>query len=295
MSTGDYVLLTAARNEEALIADAARVVLAQSRRPLRWIICVNGSTDDTEPIARRLAQEHPLISVIAMDSPAPRSFAGKARAINLAYEEARFLGFAYVGVLDADMRPEPGCYEQLAGCMRSDPRRGLMVGQMVEPRGMEINRLVPPPEESTWGAQFFRRECFEEIGGYRPLRWGGLDVLAALMAREAGWATGTCLEARIGHVRGMGSHQGRELCATQYRYGIRDQKLGMHPLYCLAKAVNRLRNRPAVVGSLAFMGGFLSGCLRKADPQIPQSCRRRMRAEQKRTLRERSRGQGRMA
>ncbi len=295
MSTEDYVLLTAARNEETLIADTARVVLAQSRRPLRWLICVNGSTDSTEQIARRLAEEHALISVITMDGDTPRSFASKAHAINLAYEQAQTSAFGYVGVLDADMRPEPDCYEQLLRCMQEEPRRGLMVGWMVEPRGMEIDRLVAPPPESTWGAQFFRRACFEEIGGYRPLRWGGLDVLAALMAREAGWDTGTCLDARIGHVRGMGSHQGRELCATQYRYGIRDQKLGMHPLYCLAKAVNRLRNRPAVVGSLAFMGGFLSGCLRRADPQIPPSCRRRMREEQKRTLRDRSRGQGRMA
>ena len=35
--------------------------------------------------------------------------------------------------------------------------------------------------------QTFRRKCFEEIGGYLPLKYGGIDAAAEIMTRMKGW------------------------------------------------------------------------------------------------------------
>ena len=35
--------------------------------------------------------------------------------------------------------------------------------------------------------QMFRRECFEQIGGYIPRKIGGIDLVAVITARMKGW------------------------------------------------------------------------------------------------------------
>ena len=50
-----YVLITPAYNEGRFIGKTIESVLAQTRRPLRWVIVDDGSTDDTWEIVRRYA------------------------------------------------------------------------------------------------------------------------------------------------------------------------------------------------------------------------------------------------
>lgn len=297
---GDYVILTAARNEEALLPILHRALLAQTRPPRAWVIAVNHSQDATEALARSWAEAHEHIACLVFEpessDPAaapdgktrvPWTFAVKARALRAAYDAVRGLEFRYVGILDADMKPAPDCCERLSETLDAAPAVDLCVPRMAEADGHQIRRMVDPPATATWGAQLFRREAFESIGRYRPLRWGGIDVLAGLMVREAGGQTRICPGAVVHHLRGMGSHGDRDLMKTQFRYGIRDQKLGMPLAYCAAKALNRIRSRPPLLGSAAFVAGFLSGLLLPADPEIPAGCRRRMRDELHAVLTER--------
>ena len=50
MTRDSYVLVTAAYNEEAHIADTLRSVANQSALPRRWVIVSDGSTDTTDEI-----------------------------------------------------------------------------------------------------------------------------------------------------------------------------------------------------------------------------------------------------
>ena len=51
----------------------------------------------------------------------------------------------------------------------------------------------------------FRRDCFEEIGGYQAIKSGGIDLIAVLSARAKGWETRTFVEKRFMHHRSQGS------------------------------------------------------------------------------------------
>ena len=53
--------------------------------------------------------------------------------------------------------------------------------------------------------QLFRRRCFEEIGGYTPIKGGGIDWVAVTTARMRGWTTRTFLKRTCAHHRAMGT------------------------------------------------------------------------------------------
>jgi hypothetical protein len=46
-------------------------------------------------------------------------------------------------------------------------------------------------EHVSGACQLFRRQCFEEVGGYRPIKSGGIDWVAVTTARMKGWKTRT--------------------------------------------------------------------------------------------------------
>ena len=47
------MLVTPARNEEEFIEGTIRSVIAQTHRPIAWVIVSDGSTDRTDEIVRR--------------------------------------------------------------------------------------------------------------------------------------------------------------------------------------------------------------------------------------------------
>ena len=59
-----YVVVTPARNEQENIAHTIRSMVAQTRRPLRWVIVDDGSTDQTRRIIDEAAREHSWISTL---------------------------------------------------------------------------------------------------------------------------------------------------------------------------------------------------------------------------------------
>ena len=64
MTRDSYVLVTAAYNEEAHIADTLRSVANQSALPCRWVIVSDGSTDRTDEIVLEWAKHHQFIEFV---------------------------------------------------------------------------------------------------------------------------------------------------------------------------------------------------------------------------------------
>src|SRR5215831_6690170 len=105
-----YVLVTPARNEAGLIEQTIQSVLAQSVLPRKWIIVSDGSTDGTDEIVQRYANEHEWIELMRMPERRDRQFAAKANAFNAGYARLKGhsqLPFDIIGNLDADITLEP--------------------------------------------------------------------------------------------------------------------------------------------------------------------------------------------
>jgi hypothetical protein len=112
------------------------------------------------------------------------------------------------------------------------------------------------PDHVNGQCQLFRRECFEQIGGYVPIRGGGIDWVAVTTARMRGWTTRSFGDRTFKHYRKMGTAGGNELRA-RFHYGKKDYFLGGHPLWQVFRSAFQLTKRPYIFGGLALMAGYL--------------------------------------
>src|SRR4051812_27731645 len=77
-----YVVVTPARNEAGFIELTIQSMIAQTVRPLKWIVVSDGSTDGTDDIVRKYTQDHAWIRLVQMPERRERHFAGKVIAFN---------------------------------------------------------------------------------------------------------------------------------------------------------------------------------------------------------------------
>ena len=266
-----YVLITPARNEEAFLERTIVSVVAQSVRPLRWVIVSDGSIDRTEAIAVSFAAQHPWIEVVSRPPHLERNFSGKVASFNAGFERVRDLDFDIVGSLDADLSFGVDHFEFLLAKFENDPTLGV-AGTPFEEGGVTYDYRFSSVEHVSGACQLFRRECFQQIGGYQPLKEGGIDVVAVLTARMKGWQTRTFPERVCTHHRPMGSATDRSKFMANYKLGQRGYRLGFHPLWQLFRSVYQMTRRPYVVGGVAmgagYLGAMLSGCKRSVSDEL---------------------------
>jgi glycosyltransferase involved in cell wall biosynthesis len=108
-----YLLVTSARNEEQLLEQTIRAVLAQTVRPVKWIIVNDGSTDSTAKIIDRYAASLGWIERLEMPTHRDRNFAAKAYCFNAGWKAADGLDYDVIGNLDADITFEADYFEFL--------------------------------------------------------------------------------------------------------------------------------------------------------------------------------------
>jgi glycosyltransferase involved in cell wall biosynthesis len=251
-----YILLTAAKDEEAFIEEVIASVLRQTVLPLAWFIVDDGSSDRTALIIERIAAEHPFIHLQSAGSRGGRNFGSQYKAIMAAYEMAKPLEFDFVGVVDADQAPQQeNYYESIFKECEGNPRLGVASGFVWErPRGVWESRPENSPD-SVAASAVFRRRCFDQIGGYTPLHYGGSDSLIQLEAKMAGWEIMTRPDLHILHYRPTSSAGG--IWRGRFRAGMMDGSIGSDPLFEIFKCCRRIPTRPFLLGSIVRFGGYV--------------------------------------
>jgi glycosyltransferase involved in cell wall biosynthesis len=266
MALPTYVLITPARNEARFIELTLQSMAAQSYHPLRWVIVSDGSTDGTDDLVRKYAADNPWIDLLRMPERTERHFAGKVHAFKAGYDKAKDLNPDVVGNLDADVSIEPDHFQYLLSKFAENPDLG--VGGSPFKEGSRQYDYRFSNIENVWGGcQLFRRECYEAIGGYTPVKGGGIDHIAVVSARMKGWKTRTFTDKVCLHHRGMGTAQQGALKAT-FRQGSKDYSLGNHPLWELFRTLYQTKNSPLLVGGLALGAGYFWSMARKAEVSV---------------------------
>lgn len=272
-----YVLITPARNEESFIEGTIQSVIAQTVRPLQWIVASDGSTDRTDEIVERYALEQPWMELIRMPERRDRTFAAKARCFNAACERLNGVPYDVIGNLDADITLGPDSFEYLLGKFADNPKLGVAGTPFVEDGAGPYDYRVANIEHVSGACQLFRRECFEEIGGYVPIKAGGIDWVAVTTARMKGWQTRTFTDRTCFHHRKMGTAKG-SIYSAKFRLGREDYYLGGHPLWALLRAVSQMRHKPYVIGGICLLLGYMTSAARRIErpvsPELLQFCRK---------------------
>jgi len=258
-----YVLVTPARNEEALIEKTIQSVIAQTVLPTKWAIVNDGSTDNTASIVSRYAANHPWIELVNLPAHRDRSFAGKVHAFNAGLERVKDLDYEVIGNLDSDLSFDADYCEFLLTKFEEDSTLGV-AGTIFREHGgySSASDSFEGQNHVAGGCQLFRRRCFEQIGGYVPNRAGGIDWIAVTTARMMGWKTQSFREKSFFHYRSLGTAE-RSLLASTFSYGEKDYYLGGHPLWEIFRVAYRATKKPYLLAGIALYAGYLSAFLRQ--------------------------------
>ena len=188
MNDDRFVLVTAAYNEEKFIDGVLQSVVRQSVLPAKWIVVSDGSTDATGTIVRGYAAKYPFIELLNLSNAHKRNFGAQVNAINEGCARLKSLKYRYIGNLDADISFDSGYFAELLKRFEENSQLGLAGGAITEEvRGSFRQRRHNSADSVAHTIQLFRRECFEAIDGYLPLRYGGPDWHAGVVARMRGW------------------------------------------------------------------------------------------------------------
>jgi glycosyltransferase involved in cell wall biosynthesis len=277
-----YVLITPARNEEAVIELTIKSMVAQTVKPLRWVIVSDGSTDRTEEIVKSYLSANPWIELLRMPERRERHFAGKVRAFEAGLAKLNDVNYEIIGSLDGDISFDSEYFGFLLRRLAEDPQLGLVGTPFMEANRIYDYRFTSI-EHVSGACQLFRRECFEQIGGYVPVRGGGIDLIAVLTARMKGWKTRTFTDKVSQHHREMGTAQASLLLAW-FKNGVKDYALGCHPVWEAFRTCYQMTKRPYVLGGLLLGIGYAWSSIRHVDRTIPKDVMAFRRREQTQRL-----------
>ena len=278
-----YVLITPARNEAEFIELTIQSVVAQTVKPLRWVIVSDGSTDGTDEIVAKYAADHAWIELVRLPERRERNFAGKVLAFNAGYAKVTGLPYDIIGNLDGDVSFEPDYFEFLLAKFAEIPSLGVG-GTPFREGSFQYDYRFTSIEHVSGQCQLFRRKCFQDIGGYVARQIGGIDHVAVISARMKGWQTRTFLEKPYVHQRKMGT-------ATQNRFlvplkvGRSDYLLGSHPLWHFFRCIYQSTRRPYGLGGVMRLLGFFWAMLTFCEKQVPADLVKFRRREQMHRLR----------
>jgi biofilm PGA synthesis N-glycosyltransferase PgaC len=279
-----YVLVTPSRNEASFIEKTLESVVRQTVPPAKWVIVNDGSTDETGTVATKYAKKYLWIEVVNLPVRQERNFAAKVNAFNAGQERMKDLDYELIGNLDSDVSLEEDHFEFLLLKFKDDARLGVAGTVFKEESGYNSETDSSEGQLHVSGqCQLFRRQCFEEIGGYFANKAGGIDWIAVTTARMKGWKTRSFREKSFFHHRHLGTAE-RSVFAAAFSYGEKDYYLGGHPIWELFRVGFRMLKRPYFIEGFALGLGYGWAAVRRLRRPISKELMAFHRREQMRKL-----------
>ena len=256
-----YVLITPARNEESFIEKTIQSVISQSVLPRKWVIVSDGSVDRTDNIVKQYLSANRWIDFLRLPEQRERSFAAKANCFDSGYQRIRNIDYDVIGNLDADISFEKDYLEFLLEKFSQNAKLGVAGTPFMENGYSSVTDSFEGEKHVAGGCQLFRRECFEDIGGYIPIK-DGIDWVAVTTARMKGWKTQSFKEKYFFHYRSLGTGESNTTAAI-FKYGRKDYNLGGHPLWIFLRVLYRMTRKPYITGGAILMSGYVWAFLRR--------------------------------
>ncbi len=255
--TRNYLLISPGRNEAQYMRQTLDTVIAQTIRPVAWVIVDDGSTDESPAILAEYAARHDWIHIVTRSDRGRRAVGpGVIEAFYAGFETVRPQDYDYLCKLDLDLNLPPTYFEGLMTRMAADPRIATCSGKAYIWEHGELVNERHGDETSIGATKFYRMSSFLALGGFvRQVMWDGID---GHRCRMHGWiaCSWDAPELRFIHLRPMGSSQTGILTGRR-RHGYGQYFMGTGFIYMLANSVNRINEKPFLLGSVAMLWGWL--------------------------------------
>jgi len=279
-----YILITPAKNEANYIAETINSVVGQILKPAEWIIVNDGSTDSTEKIVREASDKYPWIKLISRPTKGGHAFDSVVRTIEYGTEYISVKDYAFIGLIDADVRFKKDYFIQLIKKMEKNPRIGLSGGIVIDVTS-RTQRIPKNNKDIPGSTQFFRKECFENLGRLIAVPEGGWDTLTCVKARMLGYDTVLYTDLIVEHLKPRNVSQGSPIKRV-WNFGIREYALGYHPYFEILKCIDRINERPFLIGSIIRLLAYILGRFLVRERVVPEDLIKFLRNEQLQRIKE---------
>ena len=240
------------------------------------------STDDTSLIVQRYASQYSWISYLHNKKrPGQTYYASNVYAIEAGYEHVRGEEFQFIAVLDADICIPPDYYSSLISRFEHDSTLGIASGIYYNLLQNRLEKAILDRRSTPKALQVFRRECFEQIGGYLPMNNGGEDTCSCAMARMNGWKTWSFPDLHAIHLRPPGRGHTLSRVGAAFIQGLNEYGLATHPIFLVMKSLRRcIIERPFILSGIMRIAGYIYGWITRERRQIPDNVVKFIRREQ---------------
>jgi len=216
----NYIVITPCRNEESNLPNLIAAITNQTIRPKLWVIVDDNSTDNSAKIIKEAEKSFKWIKGIYLKEKAEYMGSHLAFVCNCGFEFAinfcknHRIPYDYIALVDADNIPEPAYFEKLIKEFEKDPKLGISSGHtfrtislqdyenkkinidILNPKTWEGEAPNPKRDDLPMGsARIWRRECFEETGGY--ILTHAPDSVSNVKAKMKGWKTKRFTHAKV--------------------------------------------------------------------------------------------------
>jgi biofilm PGA synthesis N-glycosyltransferase PgaC len=266
-------------NEEAHLPRLLASIADQTRSPDRLLLVDDGSVDASLRLARAFADKHPYARPLERPRRSGESdrlaSASELRAFQWAVAQLQE-PYDVVAKLDGDLELTPEFFERIVAALEADRKLGI-AGASLSVAGPDgrWRREQSAPWHVRGATKFYRRECYEQVVPLPPIL--GWDTIDEARARMHGWrvAVVPLPDGDARHLRTTGSYDG--LLRGFRRRGVAAWGYGAHPLNVVLSALVRMRERPRVLGGLAYVWGWLDAAVHgmpRAEPKVVAFVRR---------------------
>jgi hypothetical protein len=243
------------------------------------VIVSDRSTDRTDSIAASFARQHDFIRFLRLDHSLSRGTASKITALSEAIRQLGNCDYEFIANLDGDVSFDRDYFQSLLAYFDKDPVLGIAGGVVCEQRhGVFEPRIGNSLRSVAHAGQMVRRTCYDQIGGWLALEFGGEDWYAEVRARKSRWRVAAFSGQRLLHHRPTGGAS--PLLRHRFREGKMDHSVGSHPAFEIAKCARRVLEKPFLLGSVTRMSGFLWSYATRRPRAIDAETMRFLRREQ---------------
>ncbi len=257
-----YAAVTPARDEERNLARLAESLLAQSVKPVKWIIVENGSQDGTLALASALARAHPWIEVMQIEPSIKYRRTIAERAFQAGVEALAGSG-DLVAKVDADVSFGEDYFCGLLRAFEQDEGLGIASGACLEEHRGAWREVSLFGDHCFGQSRVYRRACLDAV---LPLEGAAFTTIDETKARLAGFCTRTLRHLPYYHNRPEATNDG-SLWESWHRQGVAAYQLGYRPSYLLMRSSYRAMHQRS---ALALIVGYVSAFSRRM-PRYPDA------------------------
>lgn len=274
-----YVIISPVRDEVQHVEKTLASVVAQTVRPVAWVIVDDGSTDGTTSIVEAYASKHDWITMLKVPRGGRRQpGAPVIHAFNcgLGIVQKLELEFEFLVKLDCDLDLPRDYFERLLAEFQKDPALGIASGVYAEKSKGTWVPVGMPEYHAAGASKIFRRECFVQIGGFVAAR--GWDTVDEIRAQAKGWRTRHFQDVKLHHLKAEGTGIGN--LRTNAMHGEIYYLVGGGRAFFALKFAHRLvAGVPFGIAGFAMLWGYLVCCVKRRQrlvSDVEAQCYQRM-------------------